>query len=85
MKKNKRELSKIDNIEYMLLDGINVMHDLLNPDIRNKMDYEELKGIVAINNSLNASIKTYYLASLFYLTGLGNYAMITQQHAGVVE
>ena len=59
MKKNKRELSKIDNIEYMLLDGINVMHDLLNPDIRNQMDYEELKGIVAINNSLNASIKTY--------------------------
>lgn len=59
MKKNKRELSKIDNIEYMLLDGISVMHDLLNPDIRNKMDYEELKGIVAVNNSLNASIKTY--------------------------
>lgn len=59
MKKNKRELSKIDNIEYMLLDGISVMHDLLNPDIRNKMDFEELKGIVAINNSLNASIKTY--------------------------
>lgn len=59
MKKNKRELSKIDNIEYMLLDGINVMHDLLNPDIRNQMDYEELKGIVSINNSLNASIKTY--------------------------
>ena len=59
MKKNKRELSKIDNIEYMLLDGISVMHDLLNPDIRNQMDYEELKGIVAINNSLNASIKTY--------------------------
>lgn len=63
MKKNKRELSKInnkiDNIENMLLDGINVMHDLLNPNVRNKIDYEELKGIVAINNSLNASIKTY--------------------------
>lgn len=59
MKKNKRELSKIDNIEIMLLDGINVMHDLLNPNVRNKIDYEELKGIVAINNSLNASIKTY--------------------------
>lgn len=59
MKKSKRELSEIDNIEFMLLDGINVMHDLLNPDIRNKMDFEELKGIVAINNSLNASIKTY--------------------------
>lgn len=63
MKKNKRELSKInnkiDNIENMLLDGINVIHDLLNPDIRKRLDYEELKGIVAINNSLNASIKTY--------------------------
>lgn len=63
MRKNKRELSKInnkiDNIENMLLDGINVMHDLLNPNVRNKLDYEELKGIVAINNSLNASIKTY--------------------------
>lgn len=35
------------------------MHDLLNPDIRKRLDYEELKGIVAINNSLNASIKTY--------------------------
>lgn len=39
----KKELNKFDNIEIMLLDGINVMHELLDTNTRNKLDFEEMK------------------------------------------
>lgn len=55
---------QVEQVSQMLLDGMYIMHELLDEETRNKKQISEIKLAIAINNSLTTTAKTFIQSAI---------------------